>query len=166
MHSGAHIIDKALSGPLAIGRTIILVTHHVKACLPVASFVVELSNGGVILNGSVENLQQSGHLEKLVELEDEDFLPMESSTKETVAAFIDDDTDDSPRRQETLSVHLQLNNGKTAKKLVEDEARAEGRVSLDTYLSYIRASGWITWLTTVVLMFAIRGYLYVFDVLI
>lgn len=39
-HTARHIYDQCLKGPLLVGRTIILVSHHVHLCLPGASYVV------------------------------------------------------------------------------------------------------------------------------
>jgi hypothetical protein len=41
-------------------------------------------------------------------------------------------------------------------KLVEEEARAEGQVSLKTYLTYARAAGYWTWALTLFLMLGLR----------
>jgi hypothetical protein len=42
-------------------------------------------------------------------------------------------------------------------KLIEVEARAEGRVSWLTYVTYIRAAGTISWILTILLMLLIRA---------
>ncbi|EFY96044.2 multidrug resistance protein 1 [Metarhizium robertsii ARSEF 23] len=39
-----HVLEQALLGQLARGRTLIMVTHHVAMCQPFASFVMHLSN--------------------------------------------------------------------------------------------------------------------------
>lgn len=40
-------------------------------------------------------------------------------------------------------------------KLIENEARAEGRVTMKTYMSYIRAAGYVPWVLTTMLMLSI-----------
>lgn len=136
MHTAQHIVQSCLCGNLAKGRTIILVTHHVSLCLPVASYVVELSRGTVVRQGTVLALRMSGQLEQV--LTDED---APSNLEETEAnASSDPDSDDLLRDV--------IRSGK----LVEAEARAEGRVSLDTYLTYAKAAGLSLWILTFLLI--------------
>ena len=53
---GRHILDYALTGRLAQGRTRILSTHHIQLCLPKARYTVILSNGTVEYAGSPEQV--------------------------------------------------------------------------------------------------------------
>ncbi|KAK2601516.1 hypothetical protein QQS21_004901 [Conoideocrella luteorostrata] len=43
-----HILEQALLGELARGRTLIMATHHVAMCQPFASFVVHLQSGRIL----------------------------------------------------------------------------------------------------------------------
>ena len=45
VHTRQHMCQHALTGPLARGRTCILVTHHLDLCLPYASYIVVLDHG-------------------------------------------------------------------------------------------------------------------------
>ncbi|KAB8259983.1 P-loop containing nucleoside triphosphate hydrolase protein [Aspergillus pseudonomiae] len=47
VHTCEHISQYALGGELLQGRTCILVTHHLKLCLPRAKYLVQLENGGL-----------------------------------------------------------------------------------------------------------------------
>ncbi|GAB1195950.1 hypothetical protein APSETT444_005215 [Aspergillus pseudonomiae] len=47
VHTCEHICQYALGGELLQGRTCILVTHHLKLCLPRAKYLVQLENGGL-----------------------------------------------------------------------------------------------------------------------
>ncbi|KAB8277924.1 P-loop containing nucleoside triphosphate hydrolase protein [Aspergillus minisclerotigenes] len=47
VHTCEHISRYVLGGELLRGRTCILVTHHLKLCLPRAKYLVQLENGGL-----------------------------------------------------------------------------------------------------------------------
>ncbi|KAH8100998.1 P-loop containing nucleoside triphosphate hydrolase protein [Cristinia sonorae] len=149
MHTAQHLVKNVLSGDLARDRTIILVTHHISLCLPVATYLVELSGGRVIRQGSIEQLRSQGLLQKVVEDEDivEDSIPSDEPTKE------------EPENQADLigdvgqnDVQKKAANGK----LIDAEARAEGRVALSTYMTYIKAAGVFSWILIVFLMVFLR----------
>lgn len=136
MHTAQQLAG-ALSGPIASGRTIILVTHHISLCLPITAYLVELSQGKVLQHGSIQDLRDRGLLDQVIE-------------KEDVAA-------EEPADLPNISDHVEVDNTEPAKgKLVEVEARAEGRISFRTYATYIRASGFFTWFATLFLMILIR----------
>jgi ABC-type multidrug transport system ATPase subunit len=113
MHTAAHLLKHALTGPLASNRCIILVTHHVRLCLPSAAYVVELENGQIIRAGTPTELDHLGILEAVIE--EEDHVPLDDP--EPVAH-------DVHTRDTTMQVFQRQH---TDGKLVEDEARAEGR---------------------------------------
>ncbi|KAI0636054.1 P-loop containing nucleoside triphosphate hydrolase protein [Trametes polyzona] len=146
LHTAQHIVKKALTGDLARDRTIILVTHHITLCLPIAAYLVELHAGSVIRQGSASELREHGELERLVEAED---TVEEDKTESSSATQVENEADLSADGPEPKVVEP---NGK----LIDDEARAEGRVSLRTYWTYIRAAGIISWIFTFALMVLIR----------
>ncbi|KAF5385025.1 hypothetical protein D9615_001230 [Tricholomella constricta] len=138
MHTAQHLLTRCLTSDLARDRTIILVTHHISLCLPAASYLVEMSNGNILRQGSIQDLKDLGLLDTVVEQEDE---PMDAPhTPENEADVAS-----------TKPAH-QAGDGK----LIEIEARAEGRVPLYTYLIYIRAAGIVPWILTITLMLLIR----------
>ncbi|KAL5518793.1 hypothetical protein ACEPAH_476 [Sanghuangporus vaninii] len=150
MHTAQHLVEHCLKGDLMKGRTIILVTHHISLCLPVASYMVELSGGKVIHQGTIKDLQASGQLKRVIETEDE-------PSEDTVClAETDMRTDkneaDTADPEGTHWSRKSLLRGK----LVEAEHRAEGRISIATYMSYVRAAGWFSWVLTLTLMILIR----------
>ncbi|KAI0359724.1 P-loop containing nucleoside triphosphate hydrolase protein [Trametes cingulata] len=147
LHTAQHIVKKALAGDLARDRTVILVTHHITLCLPIASYLIELSAGSVLRQGSTSELREQGELERLVEAED---TVEEDGTEASSATNVDNEADLSAPLQETKPV--QVDGGK----LIDEEARAEGRVSLRTYFTYIRAAGILSWVLTFLLMVLIR----------
>lgn len=152
MHTAQHLVKYALSGPLAAGRTIILVTHHISLCLPIASYLVELADGRVTHEGTIQDLRRRSLLQGIVKAEDHpQSVPEE-------AAEVQEDVNEADLAangngsSEIKEPKIPISNGK----LVEAEARAEGRVSLHSYLTYIRAAGIICWILTLWLLIQIR----------
>ncbi|PSR81584.1 hypothetical protein PHLCEN_2v6350 [Hermanssonia centrifuga] len=108
---------------------------------------VELSFGDVLHWGTIQSLQERGQLQQLVAAEDikDDNLP------DTEAVTLENEAD--------LAAGMQVTNPirkPSSGKLVEAEARAEGRVSLRSYLTYIRAAGIIAWILTLLLVIQMR----------
>ncbi|KAG1834405.1 P-loop containing nucleoside triphosphate hydrolase protein [Suillus variegatus] len=143
MHTAQHIVQHCLSGELARDRTIILVTHHISLCLPIASYVVELSRGSIARAGDKEEFQDIGEFDALNEVDDE----------ETEVATSGIQTPDDNMTKDVLPMQRP---SQTARKLVEAEVRAEGRVPFRTYWVYIKAAGLMSWALTLVLMLMIR----------
>lgn len=145
MHVAQHLVDHCLCGPLAHDRTIILVTHHISLCLPAASYIVELSYGAIIRKGTIQDFQDLGQLTELVEAENE--VPEDPSLVE------------GPENEADVVKNDQqpLDDNRTKGKLIEVEARAEGRVLWQTYMTYIRAAGIVSWVLTIILMLLIRA---------
>ncbi|OCH93071.1 P-loop containing nucleoside triphosphate hydrolase protein [Obba rivulosa] len=148
MHTAQHLVKNALSGDLARDRTIILVTHHISLCLPLASHLIELSNGRVVRHGSVDDLRRNGQLEKFVEAED--VAEAEDHSSQSSDTHVECDADGPGRTGEQPKADA------PSGKLVEAEARAEGRVSIHTYWMYIKAAGLASWIITLLLMLFIR----------
>jgi ABC-type multidrug transport system ATPase subunit len=146
MHTAQHLVHKCLIGDLARGRTIILVTHHITTCLPAASYLLEINKGTVLYQGTIPELEERGLLVKVLESVEDPFSdpqPLDQKTFET--DILPDGTVQPQKRQ--------LSDGK----LIEVEARAEGRVSLRSYVTYIRAAGLPAWSLTIVLLLFIRA---------
>ena len=143
MHTAQHLVHKCLTGDLARGRTIILVTHHVSTCLPAASYLVEINEGTILHQGTISELEERGLLSEVLEAEEPFSDPQQPLEQKTFNEA--DGTGQLQKRQ--------LRDGK----LIEVEARAEGRVSVRSYVTYIRAAGLPAWFFTIVLLIVIRG---------
>ena len=151
MHTAQHLVKYALSGPLAAGRTIILVTHHISLCLPIASYLVELSDGRVVHEGTIQDLRGRGLLQNIVKAEDH------PQTAVTDSLDAQDEVNEADLVDANGTDEVKLPKRPTANgKLIETEARAEGRVSLHSYLTYIRAAGIVCWILTIWLLIQIR----------
>ena len=130
----------------------ILVTHHVTLCLPATAYIVELNFGRVLHHGSVEDLRERGILAQVIEGEDVHVKEDDPSASASTAS-IPHDADavtESPFQKA-----LDVSDGK----LVDAETRAEGRVSVKTYLTYVRAAGWVWWVVTFILLVRIPSSL-------
>jgi hypothetical protein len=147
MHTARHILEHCLApnAELIRGRTVLLVTHHVSLCLPATAHLVELENGKLVRQGTPEELRRQGHLAYLIDCED---APGNSSPNDQEAKARDGDV---------LGGTVSLYHAKPliqpdAGKLVDAESRAEGRVSYKTYLLYVKAAGWWSWVLTFLLL--------------
>ena len=147
MHTAQHLVHNCLTGDLARGRTIILVTHHVTTCLPAASYLLEMDKGRVLHQGTIPELEERGLLAKVLEAEEEPFSDPQPLDQKTF-----DDADVLPDGT-VQSQNPQMSDGK----LIEDEARADGRISFRSYVTYIRAAGLHTWIFTIVLLLVMRA---------
>ena len=137
MHTAHHIAKRCLAGDISRGRTIILVTHHITLCLPVASYLVKLSRGTVLYHGSVPDLLAQGRLQHFTQMEGELKSP--------------------PPINSRISKPNEPQPKKSGNKLIHAESYAVGRVSKQTYLAYIRAAGIHLWILTVILLLLARG---------
>ena len=61
-HTAKHIFEEALIGDLMVHRTCILVSHNVALTIPLAQFVVVLSNGKIVAQGTPEQIAENGVL--------------------------------------------------------------------------------------------------------
>ena len=150
-HTAHHLYDKCLKGELMQGRTIILVSHHVQLCAPGASYIIALDNGRVKYKGSKEGFYNSGIMKTLVqststefpgEMDDREGKVTSENDKESVLAGEVD-----PPWSETNSTVVPSTAPsikaikKPARKLVEEEKRAVGRVGRDIWGTYIQSCG-------------------------
>lgn len=148
-HVGRQLFDEALTGDLGVGRTRILVTHHVGLCLPRSKYTVRLGEGTVEHAGLVEELQRTGSLEHILQQEkseveiipdEEDLLNVDEpngdvltkvlSRRSAHSALVDDGGADKKPKQQP-------------KKFTEDEKRETGAIKFDLYKEYISTSGGI-----------------------
>ena len=147
------------------GRTVILVSHHVQLCAPGASYITALDNGRVLFEGSKEGLYSSSIMKTLVqsaefsgEMDDKDGRVTSEKEEETVLA---EELDPAPSDTNSTVAPSTLAsiNKKPARKLVEEEKRAVGRISRDIWVTYIRACGnvwyWLLFIVFLIIASAI-----------
>lgn len=142
-HTSKHIIKECILGNLLRGRTVILVTHHVKLCLPAAKFLVKIEQGNLLGCDSIENLRKNNELLKLIGEE------LEKETDE-------DSTKDEEDKQASLDINLGGNG--PAAKLIKEETSSKGQVNLKVYATYFAAcGGWFFWFALLFLFVAARS---------
>ncbi|KAJ2894628.1 hypothetical protein IWW38_002516 [Coemansia aciculifera] len=178
-HTAKHILTECLLSktPLMLGRTRVLVTHHVSMCLPYAQYIVMLREGQVSLKGNPSELQEQGgaFTKVLTELENsEDKSKTLDKGKSAEEAVLDADVLDEEDSSKSVNDSTSENeyNLRRLKKiaeqrgldpdgdlsalegtLVEDEERESGYIKSEVWLTYLNASGskWF-WITSVVLL--------------
>jgi ABC-type glutathione transport system ATPase component len=99
----------------------ILVTHHLELVLPGAGYLVRMLDGRIDTQGSVSELRSRGILQEIT-----------AKAKAEVKADAKESTDEAEATEGPKET-------KKAKKLVEEEERAEGRVKLSIYIAYLKA---------------------------
>ena len=133
-HVGRCIVDQALTGELADGRTRILATHHAEMCLPRASYLVRLHEGRVestevITPTDAGDASPNGSKSPSV---------LDNSEAQTMV-----DTQESQTSSEdTMVLATENSNGnkKTKKSQEDEEKRETGRVKWKVYKTYLQAS--------------------------
>jgi ABC-type multidrug transport system fused ATPase/permease subunit len=147
-HTAHHLYHECLKGELMQGRTVILVSHHVQLCAPGASYITALDNGRVLFEGSKEGFYSSGIMKTLVqstessgEMDDKEGKVISEKGEETVLA---EELDLPSETSSTVAPSTPASikgNKKPARKLVEEEKRAVGRIGRDIWETYIWACG-------------------------
>jgi ABC-type multidrug transport system fused ATPase/permease subunit len=131
-HVGRLIVDKALTGELARGRTRILATHHAELVLPQANYLIRLGTGNV---ESAELLFPS----------DGDVVAADEGFEQgTASAPLAETPENAPNGHSVPA---------RPKKAKEEEQRETGRVKWGVYKAYYKASGGaIFWLVGVFIL--------------
>jgi len=157
-HTADHLYNECLKGELMEGRTVILVSHHVRLCVPGASYVVALDNGRVQFHGSQDDFYKSGVIRTLIQStqheeknDEEEDASVESTKKQASVA-------EKEERSESGStvVASVKQDKKPARKLIEEEKRAVGRIGRNIWETYFWACGqvWYWVIFAVVLLLA------------
>ncbi|KAJ4490185.1 multidrug resistance-associated ABC transporter [Lentinula aciculospora] len=144
-HTAHHLYHECLKGELLKGRTVILVSHHVQLCVPGANYIVAFDNGRVQFEGTREAFQSSGVIRTLMQSTiDETGDGKEEQVIEEIPVSTPQSSNSDPD-SETATIAptpaTAKGDKKPARKLVEEESRAVGRVSTAVWLTYIRACG-------------------------
>jgi ABC-type multidrug transport system ATPase subunit len=114
------------------GRTVILVSHHVKLCAPGAAYVVSLDNGTVAYSGPASHFIEAGLDEQASQTDTAAVDEAEDDLIEDIAKLDEKDglSEDTVEPAEKKAA---------PRKLIEDEKRATGSVNRDVWLMYLRA---------------------------
>ncbi|KAJ5562910.1 hypothetical protein N7461_001671 [Penicillium sp. DV-2018c] len=137
-HTAKHIFRQALTGPLMLNRTCILVTHNVALTVPQADHVVVLENGRISTQGRPEDVAATGAL-------GDEFMksrpPSRASSHGASRAPSEHGDDDDMNEA----------NGKAQEdKAKLSESKATGSIKWSTVTMYLRAMGpWYYWIGAV-----------------
>lgn len=172
-HTASHLFENCLRGPLMKGRTVVLVSHHVQLVAPGASYVVALDNGRVLFVGPQSEFIGSSVMQSISHSTEADANqpPAEEVTVEEIEARVaEGSSGDSASGKESDAATLvkRINPDKASpkvgdssadtptegatikkapRKLIEDEARAVGRVKKEIWQTYFEACGSIIYWT-------------------
>ncbi|KAF2970424.1 hypothetical protein GQX73_g3089 [Xylaria multiplex] len=160
-HVGRHIFEKCLNGELGVGRTRILVTHHVALCESKTKYLMELGDGRVLHAGLVSELEETGTLEQIrsheqgeAEIQYEELVRDEeemTAVNSEEISQIDTEATGDPLAKVPSKAHQ-------PRKFVEEEKKEEGAIKARVYSTYLKHSGsWPFWTGAVVLFLTVQA---------
>lgn len=157
-HVQKHLVEHALTGGLAKGRRIILVTHHVKLLLRHADQLVYMRDGRVELQGSVDSLRQQNRLTGVLA---EGPVAETDSASSSASASTSSPKGRDEGRSASSSIHSKQQQGGTrppskAQLLYQLEKRRVGAVNWSYYRIYLGASSPWLWFLIIALTVALR----------
>ncbi|KAJ7126325.1 P-loop containing nucleoside triphosphate hydrolase protein [Mycena epipterygia] len=158
-HTAHHLYHSCLRGELMKGRTVILVSHHVQLCAPSAAYVVALDNGRLLFSGNREAFQNSDVMKGLAQSTTANEEEQTEVAIETLPAVQPkgDGADDSQSTAASSPVGNKQEKN-PPRKLIEEEARAIGRVAWDVWATYIRACGGVWYWALFIIIFVVAAF--------
>lgn len=133
------------------GRTVVLVSHHIQLCAAGSDYVVSLANGRVVFEGSTKEFMAS---DRFTVVEEEEEIVIEATTvkfapKAKNKALLAITTESAPVSEASSASEAEDSDDeeqpekkeKAAKKLIEEESRAVGRVNWSVWSLYLSLSG-------------------------
>nr|QFR37208.1 ABC transporter [Cyberlindnera americana] len=148
-HTALHIYDNCISGPLMENRTVLLVSHNVALTIKSAVWVVIMDNGKISKQGTPDELYDAGALgnddmikTSIMGSRNVSSLNLKGKTgkvaidaiKQKLDSVIKDDVSPTEAEEEELE---NLKKGK----LIQDEAKSDGSVSLVVYSWFFQMLG-------------------------
>lgn len=165
-HTALHIYENCISGPLMKNRTVVLVSHNVALTIKEAEFVVLMENGRITSQGTPEQLFHSGALG------DDEMIKSTLNSRQNSSVDLKKQHDllvkgEKPPTSKLLSKpdlydeeDEELENLKKGK-LIEEETKSDGVVSLDVYNYYFQAFGGKYIITLVLALFFAGQLIYI-----
>ncbi|GAP88211.1 putative multidrug resistance-associated protein 1 [Rosellinia necatrix] len=155
-HVGRHIFEKCLNGELGVGRTRILVTHHVGLCESKTKYLVELGDGQVLNAGLLSELEETGTLERIKSHEQgqQEVRIEEVAREEEEMTAVNSEAISQTGSEAVEEV---LPKAQQPRKFVEDEKQEEGAIKVRVYSAYLKYSGsWPFWIGAIVLFLVVQ----------
>ncbi|KAJ7853283.1 multidrug resistance-associated ABC transporter [Mycena olivaceomarginata] len=143
-HTAHHLYHSCLRGELMHGRTVILVSHHVQLCVPGAAYVVTLDNGRVLFQGGRDKFQGSSVMKSLVQsttAKEEEQTEVVIETNPATQQTGEESKGSQSTVVATPAASKQEKKTGGPRKVIEEEARAVGRVARDVWVAYFNACG-------------------------
>ncbi|KAG8808267.1 hypothetical protein FRC17_004027, partial [Serendipita sp. 399] len=148
-HTAQHLFEKCLKGPLLQGRTVILVSHHIQLVAPQADYVIALERGKLLYQGGSKAFMDSPVIDGLIQTK---HTTLDAGDEKAVETVIEENQEKEDASEEekpiasTDSTNTQeaapaATKTKTPRKLVEDEARAVGRIGKTVWVEYVQSAG-------------------------
>jgi len=137
-HTAKHLFRQALTGPLMLNRSCVLVTHNVALAVPQADHVVVLENGKIAAQGRPDDVAATGAL-------GDEFFKSRPGSRASSRGL-----SRAPSDREENRVEESTDNGTpngTAKKQKNDEkselaeSKAIGSIKWSTVIMYLRSMG-------------------------
>lgn len=121
-HTGRHLYEQCLKGPIMKSRTIIIVSHHIELLLPGTDYLVRVVDGRIESAGTPAELRERGDLDSL--------LATEEATVEKEEDIKQDGNIVAEEKAVAGAIDANGKAKKPARKLVQDEEREKGNVKL------------------------------------
>ncbi|KAJ5665160.1 uncharacterized protein N7477_007608 [Penicillium maclennaniae] len=134
-HTAKHLFRQALTGPLMLNRSCVLVTHNVALAVPQADHVVVLENGKVAAQGRPDDVAATGAL-------GDEFLKSRPGSRASsrglsrAPSVREEDNAEEPTNGNTNKI-----NGKKEEKTELSEGKATGSIKWSTVIMYLRSMG-------------------------
>jgi ABC-type multidrug transport system fused ATPase/permease subunit len=154
-HVGRHIFENCLNGELGVGRTRILVTHHVALCESKTKFLIELGDGGVLHAGLVSDMEETGSLEQI---RSHELTEHESQEDEEVTVVNSEQMSQVGSEASGEPLVKVPSKARKPRKFVEEEKQEEGAIKRKVYAIYLKYSGsWPFWIGAVILFLSVQA---------
>ncbi|KAJ5099727.1 hypothetical protein N7532_006728 [Penicillium argentinense] len=145
-HTAKHIFRQALTGPLMMNRTCILVTHNVALTVPQADHVVVLDNGRIASQGRPDDVAAAGALG------DEFFKsrPGSRASSRGLSRVPSEHEEDSTESGANGTANGTTGNAKKDETSRMKEGKATGSIKMSTVAMYLKSMGsWYYWILAV-----------------
>lgn len=158
-HTGRHLFNEALTGELGVGRTRVLVTHHVALCLPRTDYSVQLVDGTIGHAGTISELRAAGHLEDVLEEQSEREQGQDHGDLpgEELNDIVEDQSLERVWSRKSVPAAEQAEEAQQPKeppkKFQQEEGRAVGAMKLINYTYYLKQGGGFFYWLLVLLAF-------------
>ncbi|KAJ6070500.1 hypothetical protein N7467_011819 [Penicillium canescens] len=141
-HTAKHIFRQALTGPLMLNRTCVLVTHNVALTVPQSDYVVVLENGKISAQGRPDDVAATGAL-------GDEFLKSRPASRASSRGLSRAPSDHEGADDESPANGTANGNAKDEKAKLS-ESKATGSIKWSTVSMYLRSMGpWYYWIGAV-----------------